>query len=141
MSNESQELKDAGLKVTHPRVLILKILEETKQRHMSAEDVYRALMEAGEDVGIATVYRVLTQFESAGLVKKLNFDQGSAVYEIAVGGHHDHMVCLETGHVVEFQSKEIEALQIKIAQQHGYELVCHSLVLYVRPKPRQRHGS
>lgn len=133
MSNESQELKDAGLKVTHPRVLILKILEEAKQRHMSAEDVYRALMEAGEDVGIATVYRVLTQFESAGLVKKLNFDQGSAVYEIAVGGHHDHMVCLDTGRVIEFQSKEIEALQIKIAQQHGYELICHSLVLYVRP--------
>lgn len=135
MSNESQELKDAGLKVTHPRVLILKILEEAKQRHMSAEDVYRALMGAGEDVGIATVYRVLTQFESAGLVKKLNFDQGSAVYEIAVGGHHDHMVCLDTGRVIEFQSKEIEALQIKIAQQHGYELICHSLVLYVRPKP------
>ncbi|MGK2915330.1 MAG: ferric iron uptake transcriptional regulator [Porticoccaceae bacterium] len=134
MSNESQELKDAGLKVTHPRMLILKVLEDTKQRHMSAEDVYRSLMETGQDVGIATIYRVLTQFESAGLVKKLNFDHGPAVYEIAIGGHHDHMVCMETGRVIEFQSKEIEALQIKIAHKHGYELVCHSLVLYVRPK-------
>lgn len=134
MPNESQELKDAGLKVTHPRVLILKVLEASKQRHMSAEDVYRALMETGEDVGIATIYRVLTQFEAAGLVKKLNLDQGPAVFEIAVGGHHDHMVCLDTGQVIEFQSKEIEALQIKIANKHGYELICHSLVLYVRPK-------
>lgn len=134
MSNESQELKDAGLKVTHPRVLILKILEDAKQRHMSAEDVYRSLMEAGEDVGIATIYRVLTQFEAAGLVEKLSFDQGPAVYEIARGEHHDHMVCMETGRVIEFQSKEIEALQTKIAHKHGYDLVGHSLVLYVRPQ-------
>lgn len=138
MSNESQELKDAGLKVTHPRVLILKILEDARQRHMSAEDVYRALMEAGEDVGIATIYRVLTQFEAAGLVEKLSFDHGPAVYEIARGEHHDHMVCVETGRVIEFQSKEIEALQARIVSDQNYELVGHSLVLYVRPKNFKR---
>ncbi|GIX31829.1 MAG: ferric uptake regulation protein [Porticoccaceae bacterium] len=133
MSGESQELRRAGLKVTLPRVKILQILENSPQRHMTAEDVYRALIEAGEDVGIATVYRVLTQFESAGLVVRHNFDSGPAVYEIDQGEHHDHMVCMETGEVIEFHSPEIERLQEEVAAQHGYRVVAHSLVLYVKP--------
>src|SRR6056300_1995911 len=114
MPGENQELRRAGLKVTLPRVKILQILEGSELRHMTAEDVYRALIEAGEDVGIATVYRVLTQFESAGLVERHNFDNGPAVYEIDQGDHHDHMVCMETGDVVEFHSSEIESLQESI---------------------------
>ena len=100
MSDENEELRNAGLKVTAPRLKILQILETSSARHMSAEDVYRHLVEAGEDVGIATVYRVLTQFESAGLVERHNFDSGPAVYEIDRGEHHDHMVCTETGKVI-----------------------------------------
>jgi len=133
MSGENQELRKAGLKVTLPRVKILQILENAEIRHMTAEDVYRALMEAGEDVGIATVYRVLTQFESAGLVVRHNFDSGPAVYEIDSGDHHDHMVCAETGDVIEFHSEQIEKLQDEIAASHGYRVVGHSLVLYVKP--------
>lgn len=133
MSGENQELRKAGLKVTLPRIKILQILESASLRHMTAEDVYRALIDAGEDVGIATVYRVLTQFESAGLVVRHNFDNGPAVYEIDSGDHHDHMVCTETGEVVEFHSEEIEALQEEIASQRGYRVVGHSLVLYVKP--------
>ncbi len=134
MPTENQELRKAGLKVTLPRVKILQILENNDQRHMSAEDVYRALIESGEDVGIATVYRVLTQFESAGLVIRHNFDSGPAVYEVDSGQHHDHMVCTETGKVIEFHNDEIESLQKKIADQYGYRIVGHSLVLYVKPK-------
>ena len=134
MLTENQELRKAGLKVTLPRVKILQILENNDQRHMSAEDVYRALIESGEDVGIATVYRVLTQFESAGLVIRHNFDSGPAVYEVDSGQHHDHMVCTETGKVIEFHNDEIESLQKKIADQYGYRIVGHSLVLYVKPK-------
>lgn len=134
MSTENQELRKAGLKVTLPRVKILQILESSDQRHMSAEDLYRALIDAGEDVGIATVYRVLTQFESAGLVIRHNFDNGPAVYEIDSGDHHDHMVCTETGKVIEFHSDEIEQLQQTIADHYGYRIVGHSLVLYVKPK-------
>lgn len=133
MSGENQELRKAGLKVTLPRVKILQILEATGLRHMTAEDVYRALIDAGEDVGIATVYRVLTQFETAGLVVRHNFDSGPAVYEIDHGDHHDHMVCTETGEVVEFHSEEIEKLQDAIAAERGYRVVGHSLVLYVKP--------
>ena len=133
MPGENQELRKAGLKVTLPRVKILQILEGSELRHMTAEDVYRALMEAGEDVGIATVYRVLTQFESAGLVERHNFDSGPAVYEIDQGDHHDHMVCMDTGEVVEFHSDEIEALQEAIAAKHDFRVVGHSLVLYVKP--------
>src|SRR5690606_38176350 len=118
---------------TLPRVKILQILETTEQRHLTAEDVYRALIEAGEDVGIATVYRVLTQFESAGLVVRHNFDTGPAAYEIDHGDHHDHMVCTETGDVVEFQNDEIERLQEEIAAKYGYEVVGHSFVMYVKP--------
>lgn len=134
MPNENQELRKAGLKVTLPRLKILQILESTDERHMSAEDLYRALSDAGDDVGIATVYRVLTQFEAAGLVIRHNFDAGPAVYEIDRGEHHDHMVCTDTGQVIEFHNEEIEALQERIADEHGYELVGHNLVLYVKPK-------
>jgi len=101
---------------------------------MSAEDVYKLLLEAGEDVGLATVYRVLTQFESAGLVIRHNFDSGHSVFELDRGGHHDHMVCLKTGKVIEFENEEIERLQEKIADEHGYDLEDHSLILYVKPK-------
>ncbi len=133
MPAENQELRKAGLKVTLPRVKILQILESSEDHHMTAEDVYRALIEVGEDVGIATVYRVLTQFESAGLVERHNFDNGPAVYEIDHGDHHDHMVCMETGDVIEFHNEKIERLQEEIATEHGYRVVGHSLVLYVKP--------
>lgn len=131
---ESQELRKAGLKVTHPRLRILELLEGTVERHLSAEDIYRALIESSEDIGLATVYRVLTQFEAAGLVMKHNFEGGQAVYELDRGAHHDHMVCIDTGKVVEFYSPEIERLQKEIADQHGYIIEDHSLVLYVRPR-------
>jgi len=134
MASENQELRKAGLKVTLPRVKILQILENSEQRHLTAEDIYRTLLDAGEDVGIATVYRVLTQFESAGLVMRHNFDNGPAIYEIDSGDHHDHMVCTESGEVIEFHSEEIEALQQEMAAQRGYEIVGHSLVLYVKPR-------
>lgn len=131
---EAQDLKKAGLKATLPRIRILQILEESNERHMSAEDVYKTLLEHGEEVGLATVYRVLTQFESAGLVMRHNFDSGHSVFELDSGDHHDHMVCLKTGQVIEFQNEEIEKLQRSIAEEHGYDLVEHSLVLYVKPK-------
>lgn len=134
MAVENQELRKAGLKVTLPRVKILQILENSEQRHLSAEDVYKALLEAGEDVGLATVYRVLTQFEGAGLVERHNFDGGHSVFELDRGDHHDHMVCIESGKVVEFHNERIEQLQEQIAEEHGYELTGHSLVLYVKPK-------
>lgn len=134
---ESQDLRKAGLKVTHPRLRILDLLENASPRHMTAEDIYRGLMENGDDIGLATVYRVLTQFEAAGLVAKHNFEGGQAVYELDRGKHHDHMVDVESGKVIEFVSEEIERLQRDIADKHGYELEDHSLVLYVRPK-RQR---
>jgi Fur family ferric uptake transcriptional regulator len=131
---ENSELRKAGLKVTLPRVKILQMLDSTEQRHMSAEDVYKALMEAGEDVGLATVYRVLTQFEAAGLVARHNFDGGHAVFELADGEHHDHMVNVETREVIEFISPEIEKLQNAIAEEYGFELIDHHLVLHVRKK-------
>ncbi len=134
MADENIELRKAGLKVTLPRVKILQILEAAKEPHMSAEDVYKALMDANEEVGLATVYRVLTQFESAGLVERHNFDGGHSVFELERGGHHDHMVCVKTGKVIEFMNDEIEKLQHKIAEEFGYELVEHNLVLYVKPK-------
>ncbi len=133
MAVENQELRKAGLKVTLPRVKILQILENSADRHLSAEDVYKALLEAGDDVGLATVYRVLTQFESAGLVERHNFDGGHSVFELDRGGHHDHMVCVETGKVIEFHSEEIEKLQEEVAASQGYEITGHSLVLYVKP--------
>jgi Fur family ferric uptake transcriptional regulator len=134
MTTEDQELKKAGLKVTLPRVKILQILESCSDRHMTAEDIYQNLRDADEDVGIATVYRVLTQFEAAGLIERHNFDNGPAVYELDRGEHHDHMVCTESGKVIEFHDEEIEKIQERIASQQGYDLVGHSLVLYVKPK-------
>ena len=134
MPTESQDLKKAGLKVTLPRVKILQMLESSVQRHLSAEDVYQLLRDSGDEVGLATVYRVLTQFESAGLVERHNFDGGHSVFELDRGEHHDHMVCMETGKVIEFHNEQIEKIQHEIAEEHGYELVEHNLVLYVKPK-------
>lgn len=131
---QRQELRKAGLKVTLPRLKILEILEGAKLRHQSAEDIYKELLNSGEDIGLATVYRVLTQFEAAGLVTRHNFEGGHSVFELDDGDHHDHMVCIETGDVVEFVSDDIERLQHDIAEKHGYELIDHSLVLYVRQK-------
>lgn len=134
MPDQNVELRKAGLKVTLPRIKILSILEDDEEGHLSAEDVYKSLLDAGEDVGLATVYRVLTQFESAGLVTRHNFDGGHSVFELARGEHHDHMVEIDTGKVIEFTNAEIEKLQHIIAEEHGYELVDHSLVLYVKKK-------
>ena len=133
---ELGNLKKAGLKVTHPRKRILEILENQHTKHVTADDIYRNLVLANEDIGLATVYRVLHQFEAAGLVEKHNFESGQAYYELDSGHHHDHMVCVETGKVIEFVSEEIEAAQRKIAEEHGYVIEDHSLVLYVRPKPK-----
>tara|TARA_B110000503_G_scaffold63073_1_gene99747 strand:- start:18401 stop:18823 length:423 start_codon:yes stop_codon:yes gene_type:complete len=136
MPEQNQELRKAGLKITLPRVKILQILESSDDgpQHMSAEDVYRALLTAGEDVGLATVYRVLTQFETAGLVTRHNFETGHSVFELNTGDHHDHMVCMSSGEVVEFTDPVIEQRQREIAKEHGFELIDHSLVLYVRKK-------
>ncbi len=131
---EKQDLKKVGLKATLPRIRILQILEESDQKHVSAEDVYKILLAGDEDVGLATVYRVLTQFEAAGLVIRHHFDSGHSVFELNRGGHHDHMVCMKTGKVIEFENEEIECLQKEIADKYGYILEEHSLVLYVRPK-------
>ena len=131
---QRQELRNAGLKVTLPRLKILEIFTKSEQRHLSAEDMYRELLDSGEDIGLATVYRVLTQFESAGLVTRHNFEGGHSVFELDDGEHHDHMVCVESGEVIEFSNEEIEKLQHKMAEEHGYELIDHNLVLYVRPK-------
>ena len=131
---EATDLKKAGLKATLPRIRILEILEESAGKHLSAEAVYKILLEHGEEVGLATVYRVLTQFESAGLVIRHNFDSGHSVFELDSGTHHDHMVHLDTGEIIEFQNEEIEELQRKIARKHGFDLIEHSLVLYVKPK-------
>ena len=131
---ETEDLRKAGLKVTHPRTRIMELLETSGVRHMSAEDIYKRLINSGEEIGLATVYRVLQQFESAGLVLKHNFEGGHAVYELERGKHHDHMVDVESGKVIEFTSPEIELLQKQIADKHGYVIEEHSLVLYVRPK-------
>ena len=128
------DLKKAGLKATLPRLRILEILESSNEPHLSAEDVYKALIENGEDVGLATIYRVLTQFETAGIVERHNFDGGHAVFEIAGADHHDHMVCIDTGEVIEFFDEEIERRQRQVVAEHGYELQDHSLVLYVTKK-------
>ena len=133
---QRQELRKAGLKITLPRLKILEILEGARQRHMSAEDIYKDLLDSGEEIGLATVYRVLTQFEDAGLVTRHNFEGGSSVFEFDDGEHHDHMVCVETGDVIEFVNDDIERLQHEIAEQYGYEIVDHNLVLYVKRKPK-----
>ena len=134
MSKENIELKKAGLKATLPRIRILEVLEQHKDDHLSAEDIYKELIRAGEDVGLATVYRVLTQFESAGMIMRHNFEEGRAIYEIMPDDHHDHMVCLESGKVIEFHDEMIEKRQEEIAKAHGDELVDHSMALYIKPK-------
>lgn len=127
---ESQDLKNAGLKATLPRIKILSFLEQSQVRHMSAEDVYKALLESGEEVGLATVYRVLTQFEQAGLVTRHHFEGGQSVFELNEGKHHDHIKCIKCGKVDEFVDKVIEERQEKIAQEFGYEMTDHSLYIY-----------
>ncbi len=131
---ETRDLRKLGLKVTHPRMRVLELLEQTGPRHMTAEDIYRKLVDDGDEIGLATVYRVLTQFETAGLVLKHNFEGGHAVYELDRGDHHDHMVDIETGKIIEFESPEIEELQRRIAAEYGYDIEEHALVLYVRRK-------
>ena len=131
---DNDDLRNAGLKVTHPRVRILNLLERNKARHLTAEDIYKQLLSENEDIGLATIYRVLTQFEAAGLVLKHHFEGWQAVYELDRGEHHDHMVDLDTGKIIEFESTEIEKLQRDIAASHGYVIEDHALVLYVRKK-------
>lgn len=130
MSGENQELKKAGLKVTLPRVKIMQILESSGPRHMSAEDVYKALRDADEDVGLATVYRVLTQFETAGLVTRHHFEGGHSVFEMTPEDHHDHIVCTKCGRVEEFYDEIIEQQQEKAARRLGFQIKDHSLYLY-----------
>ena len=130
---EDKNLREAGLKVTLPRIRILEIFEESDTKHLSADEVYKKLVEAGDEVGLATVYRVLTQFESAGILLKQNFENGHSVYELTPNDHHDHMVCLKTGKVIEFTNEIIEEQQEKLASERGYKIVDHRLVLYVEP--------
>ncbi len=127
---ESSELRKAGLKVTLPRMKILDILENSSSRHQSAEDVYKALLDTGEDIGLATVYRVLTQFEAAGLVTRHHFEGGHSVFELNEGNHHDHIVCVKCGQVDEFIDETIEKRQQAIAKGLGYELTDHCLYMY-----------
>ena len=126
------ELKSTGLKATLPRLKILEIFQKGTQRHMTAEDVFRVLLEERSDIGLATVYRVLTQFEQAGILTRHHFESDRAVYELNQGHHHDHIVCMECGQVVEFYDPELEALQERIAARYGFEIVDHSLYLYGR---------
>ena len=130
MSAERQDLRKAGLKVTLPRLKVLEILEDAELRHMSAEDVYKALLETGEEIGLATVYRVLTQFEGAGLVSRLSIDGGHAVFELEDGGHHDHLLCVKCNQIEEFVDEVIEQRQRAIAAEKGFEMTEHSLYIY-----------
>lgn len=126
----SKELRKAGLKVTLPRVKIMEVLDSSDKRHLSAEEIYRLLVEQGEDFGLATVYRVLTQFETAGLVSRNNFEGGHAVFELADNPHHDHIVCMECGMVEEFVDQTIEHRQEEIASEHGFKIADHSMIIY-----------
>ncbi len=130
---DDAELKKAGLKVTLPRLRILELLESSESPHLSAEDIYRQLINVGEEVGLATVYRVLTQFEQVGICIRHNFEEGHGVYELTPTHHHDHMVCVETGDIIEFSCEDIERFQVEVAKEKGYEIVDHSMVLYVKP--------
>jgi len=127
---DAQDLKSAGLKVTLPRLKILEVLEKSPNHHLSAEDIYRALIEQHEEVGVATIYRVLTQFEESGIVNKLNFENNLSVYELSNVEHHDHLVCVKCNSIVEFQDDVIEDHQEQIAKKYGYQLTDHSLYLY-----------
>jgi len=140
MPSENQELRDAGLKVTLPRVKILQMLESSATKHLSAEDVYKALIEADEDVGLATVYRVLTQFESAGLVERHHFEGGSSVFELTSVEHHDHIVCSGCGRVEEFFDQVIENQQEAIAEKYGFTITDHSMYLYGLCADCQKHS-
>jgi Fur family ferric uptake transcriptional regulator len=130
MSRETDELKQAGLKATRPRLMILQLLEDAEERHLTAEGVYRSLLDAGEEVGLATVYRVLTQFEQAGLVKRHHFDGERAFFELDENKHHDHMVCVRCGRVEEFVNDQIERLQEEVAKAHNFKLTEHRMELY-----------
>lgn len=127
---ETQDLRKAGLKVTVPRMKILETLARNENRHMSAEELYKALLDAGEEIGLATVYRVLTQFESAGLVARHHFESGQSVFELDEGEHHDHILCVKCGRVDEFLDDVIEERQIHIAESRGYRMTDHSLYIY-----------
>lgn len=127
---DSQDLKNAGLKATTPRLKILNLFEASDVRHLTAEDVYKILLADGEDVGLATVYRVLTQFEQAGLLERHYFESGKAVFELNEGKHHDHLVCMQCGKVEEFYDPEIEKRQVKIAKERGFTITEHALYLY-----------
>jgi Fur family transcriptional regulator, ferric uptake regulator len=128
----AEELKSSGLKATLPRIKILEVFQHTERRHMTAEDVYKALLTEGSDIGLATVYRVLMQFEQAGLLTRSNFESGKSVFELNEGQHHDHLVCLTCGRVEEFFDPEIEKRQRAVAEGRGFELQEHSLALYAR---------
>ncbi len=128
--DDSQQLKDAGLKITMPRLKVLQILEQSKAHHLSAENVYKALLDTGEDVGLATVYRVLAQFEAAGLIDRHNFEGGHSVYELSQGDHHDHLVCVKCGRVEEFVDEIIEKRQQMIAEQAQFKMTDHALNIY-----------
>jgi Fur family transcriptional regulator, ferric uptake regulator len=142
---EGKDLRKAGLKVTLPRLKILEILESSATRHLSAEDIYRTLLDSNEDIGLATVYRVLTQFEAAGLVSRHHFEDGMAVFELNQGTHHDHIVCLECGRVEEFMDSGIEDRQNSVAERLGFEIRDHSMVLYGKckrnPCPYRKKGA
>ena len=130
MAISNQDLRKAGLKVTLPRIKILEILENSIPHHLSAEDIYKKLLEQDEDVGLATVYRVLTQFEMAGIIQRHNFDHNHAVFEIKQNTSHDHLVCQETNQIIEFKNEEIEKLLLDIATTHDFQLTGHSLILF-----------
>jgi Fur family ferric uptake transcriptional regulator len=136
---ETSDLKKAGLKVTLPRMKILELLESCRLRHQSAEDIYKALLEQGEEIGLATVYRVLTQFEGAGLVTRHHFEGGQAVFELNEGEHHDHLVCVSCGKVVEFVDEVIEQHQKQIAKDNGFKITEHSLIIYGHCKDCQKN--
>ncbi len=130
MNSNINQLKDNGLKVTGPRLKILDLFETHAEEHLSAEDVYRILLDEGVEIGVATIYRVLTQFEQAGILLRHHFETGKAVYELYTGGHHDHIVCVKCGKITEFHNDEIEKLQDKIADENGYRIVDHALYMY-----------
>ena len=128
--HDQKDLKNAGLKATLPRLKILSLFENSKDRHLAAEDIYKVMINAGEDVGLATVYRVLTQFEQAGLLIRHHFESGKAVFELNAGGHHDHIVCVKCGRVEEFYDAEIEKRQARAAETLGFKMEDHSLTIY-----------
>ena len=143
MSDNSRNLKSIGLKATYPRLKILDLFQSSEQRHLTAEDVYRTLMNEGMDIGLATVYRVLTQFEQAGLLERHYFESGKAVFELNEGKHHDHLVCLQCGKVEEFYDPEIEKRQNKVAKDRGFQVSEHALYLYadcIKPNCPNKKG-